>query len=302
MDRRSWGIVLLTAVLVAAIVGPALVGRRIPGIAQASSPPGPAQVGDCVEALPSIRSALDYLPPLLSARTVPCDGVNVGEVVAVSADVDSFPRTTGSGLSRPEVLACDPLMRRYLGWPVPASDDETGAVASTFWDWRPWNTVSSGLIGPDLQQYFAGQRWVACVAYPEFAPFRGSIRDSVLGDGSAVSYAACLPATSVSDWELVSCSQPHQTEILGWSIDSLAADDRTASCLLLVQRVTGMHDPTAGGALRVSVLDSKNKVSSADASSSEVLVDQPICSATVVGQRRLVGTLIGLGDRELPWE
>lgn len=290
----------MAVVIIFALVVPAWGSRRVPGAAQMSPTPGPPRVGDCLDAVPSRRSALDYLPPILAAPTGPCGEVNHAEVVAVAQDVGTFPWTVENGMSRPEALACDPLVRQYLGWPVPEA--ENGEDASGFVDWRPWNTISSGLIGPDLRQYFAGQQWVACVAYPEFAPFSGSIRGSVRHGRSAVSYAACLPVTPGPSGELLSCASSHQTELFGWTTQTAVTADPSTSCSELAQRLTGMPDPTDGGALMVTLLDGNDQGAVGDVATSAGLDHRLVCAIAVSGPRRLVGTLIGIGDNELPWE
>jgi hypothetical protein len=302
MDRRWWGLVLVTIVIVTAVLLPAWGGRRISGSAQPAPIPGSPVVGDCLDALPMRRSALDYLPPVLAGVTGPCDEANHGEVVSVVADVDVFPRTTENGMSRPESLACDPLVRDYLGWPLTetaaaAVDESTPAI-----QWRALNTVSSGLIGPDIRQYLAGQRWLACVAYPEFAPFPRSLRGSARGGPSANTFAACLPTSvgSIGSW--MSCVQPHRTEFFGWATQPPRDADLEASCADWVRQLTGMTDPTRGGELAVDILHPTGSKSDGEVTTSAGTDRRVLCSLSVAGPRRLVGTLIGSGDQPLPWE
>jgi hypothetical protein len=296
IDRRSWGIALVAVVIILAIVVPAWGGRHVSGSAQASQPPQPPQVGDCIYDVPSSRSALDYMPPVMAARTARCDDANIGEIVAVATDVGSFPRTVENGMGRPEALACDPLVRQYVGWPAETAGNAMPA------DWRPLNTVSFGLLGPDLQQYFAGQRWVACVAYPQFAPFSGSTRDTVHNGRSASSLAACQPISPTSAGQIESCKRPHRSEIFGWTSASAGEIDLQASCTQLVQRVTAMSDVTAGGAVRVVVTSASQPAAFAAGTPPAGNENRMLCSVSVDGSRRLVDTLIGIGNADLPWE
>lgn len=254
MDRRAWGLVLVTIVIITAVLAPAWGGRRISGSAQPSPAPGSPMVGECLDELPMRRSALDYLPPVLAGVTGPCDEANHGEVVSVVADVDVFPRTTENGMSRPESLACDPLVRDYLGWPLTGTAAGAVGEETATLRWRALNTVSSGLIGPDIRQYLAGQRWLACVAYPGSGPFAQSLRGSVRGGISASAYAACLPASAGTIGSWVSCAQPHRTELFGWATEPSRDADLEASCANWVRQLTGMTDPTRGGELAVDIL------------------------------------------------
>jgi hypothetical protein len=225
----------------------------------------------------------------------------VGEIVSLANDVDDFPRTMVNTLSRPEPLACDPMMLAYIGWPASGVDGENGALASDGVRWRPWSTLSVGLLGPNLQQYFAGQRWVACVVYPEFAPFSGSLAGSVRDGHAADSFATCLLVDADTD-AVGSCSPPHQTELFGWVRADAATGDLTAACVDLVDRLTGMADPTAGGQLVVALHGFEGRAPVTSAVGPASLKDRLSCSVSTAGQRRLTSTLIGIGDKPLPWQ
>ena len=299
MDRRSWGIVLLAVVIVCAVVIPVCGGRREAGIAQPVPPQPRPGVGDCLDLVPSSRSALDYMPPLRAGRAGACDDQNLGEIVFVADNVSSFPRTTENTLSRPEVLACEPLVRRYLGWPDSgrAELDPPGTDVP----WRPWSVVSSGLIGPNLQQYFAGQRWVACVAYPQVAPFSGSLAGSVRTGRAANAFATCLSEPGDAVQPVGPCTRAHQTELFGWVRTSQSQDGLQDACRSLVERLTAMPDPTAGGLLtvRVAVLTQAGAMAPGDSTTGSA-DDRRSCMVSADGDRRLTGTLVGLGNQPLP--
>jgi hypothetical protein len=104
----------------------------------------------------------------------------------------------------------------------------------------------------------------------------------------ADAFGSCYLETSdIAAAEGISCTEPHQTEIFGWANLSDQAAVLNSSCLALVRQVTGMNDPTAGGALEIATAISDNQMA---------------CSSTVVESRQLVGTLIGIGDQALPWQ
>jgi hypothetical protein len=261
-----------------------------------TTPADPPRVGDCLDRLPDARSALNFVPPVMAASTGPCASQNVGEIVFVARNVRSFPQKTENTLSQPATLACEPLIRAYLGWPAASFDGDDGAGTR----WRPWGALTYGLVGPDLQQYFAGQRWLSCVAFPKFSPFRGSLAGSVRSGRAVDSYATCLISSSNPDVSAQSCSGAHQTEIFGWTSVSSPPGDLVSECADLVSRVTGMVEPTANGLLQIQVRRADGGMTLSD-SGSRMAGDRLSCAVAVAGQWALTGSLIGIGDRPLPW-
>ena len=99
----------------------------------------------------------------------------------------------------------------------------------------------------------------------------------------------------------VDCSEPHRSELV--SIGSVsgrsnvAAPDVGASCERLASRIVGRDDPTAGGALIVGVDPEELPARLTIAGTIDVT-----CFLTACNLRRLVGTLVGLGDGPVPFE
>lgn len=304
MDRRSAGFAVLLAVIIAAPIVPALGGQHLTGAALRGPIPDPPVVGDCLGDVPSQPSAMVLSLPVFAEQTGSCGDDNVGAIVAVVPKVYFSPPTLDNGTSVAQAVDCDPLVQDYLGWSTPTDASSGNASeSSALVQWHPPTTIDSGLLGPDLAQYIYGQRWVACVVYPEFGPFRGSIRGSVRDGHNAEALASCQAMPDGTALQPTSCSQPHRAETFG----VVAVSDQNAnlepSCLALVHRLTGMSDVSSGGALIVGAVITSD---SAQNSASTLHPAGPqeyeaTCLATVAGSRLLVGTLIGLGDRRLPW-
>ena len=99
----------------------------------------------------------------------------------------------------------------------------------------------------------------------------------------------------------VDCSEPHRSELV--SIGSVsghsdvAASDVSASCERLAARIVGRDDPTAGGVLTVGVDPEELPARLTSGRTIDIT-----CFLTSTNDRRLVGTLVGLGDRPVPFE
>lgn len=326
MDRRRWGTLVVVLALLAALVVPAVVGRRVAGTASRVPVGDPPQIGDCLLAgLDESGSALNFAGVMVAAAPVGlCGDANYGEVVSVTPDWHSFPSTVINRMGNPEPLACQRSARGYMGWDVqvdpaaalPGAGPDSGSVVigdqgvpgRTLGYWRPVTTEAVGLIGPNLSQYLSGQTWIACVVFPRFAPYSGPVRGGSVGNAAAA-YGSCAGVAPQED----SCVQPHVTEIFG--VAPGGETDQAvlaASCRDLVVKASGMTDPTAGGALRISVLVGGTFGDSVPSEEPETASDAPVepglgqqgqaaCVVSVAGDRLLVGSLTGIGDGSLPW-
>ncbi len=302
MNRRATGLALLVGAIIAVLLVPVVSGRRVAGVAQRAPTPDPPKIGDCLQDVPSKPSSMDFAAPLFAGTTTPCGLRNVAEVVGIVPNVYFSPPTLDNGTSVAQSVDCDPFVREYLGWSNPPNATTvSGNESPTIPTWAPANAISTGLLGPNLAQFVDGQRWVACVLYPEFGPFDGSIRQSVLNGHAVNAYAACQ-ATAVTP-QVVSCAEPHQAEILGQAEVSDQNQDLDASCAGLVHQLTGMNDITAGGFLRATITitpdDDQTSGPLASRAGHKYLV---LCSSQVVGSRMLISSLIGIGSRSLPWQ
>jgi hypothetical protein len=326
MDRRWWGTAMVVLVLLVALVVPNLAGRRVDGAAIRVPIPGPPVVGQCLLADGSgQQSALNYAQVVVAAVPVgSCADATFGEVVSVTADHHDFPSTVVNRMRRPEPLACQPIARRYVGWPTPQgsatdgsagvdpSPGPTGDPGDALGPWWPVSTGFVGLLGPDISQYLSGQGWIACVVYPRAGEYAGTVRGGRAGPAAAA-FGSCQDGAESAVQRRVSCRGPHDTEIfaIASTVDA-DSDVLTATCRELVMTATAMADPTAGGELAVDVMirgsfgDSARPID--PGAGSPVFADpvaaergQVACVVSVAGDRKLVGSLSGLGDGPLPW-
>jgi hypothetical protein len=248
-----------------------------------------------------VPSPLNLRLPVYADGTGECGDQNFGEVVTVISKVYFSPPTLDNGQTVAEPVDCDAFIRDYLRWPSQSiSAAEPGAGhggdPGAGVNWQLPQTISAGMLGPDLNQYLAGQRWVACAVRPRYVPYEGSIRGSAADGRGAAAFAACQMASGIPSSPFVDCSSPHRTEIFGSAQVGDRTTDLDASCLALVETITGMRDPTAGAALTIEA--SLGPDSADDHESDKHMAT---CAATAAGSRPLVGTLIGIADGALPW-
>lgn len=198
----------MVVAIIAALAVPSRAGRRVQGTASRIPVEGPPQVGECLLTDPSgSRSVLDHATvEIFAAQTGPCGGQNCGEVVSVTLDACSFPVTVGNRLSHSEPMACNPLIRVYLGWPAGDISNTDGRTAGA---WRAVVTDRIGLIGPNLWQYLGRQNWLACVVYPRFGRYAGSVGRSFADRGAADAFALCLRDAGTGSQQSISCALPH---------------------------------------------------------------------------------------------
>lgn len=286
MTRRAWGVVVLVAVIIAAIVGPPALGfgPRVAGTAERGPIAGPPAPGDCLTSPPvPAGSPIDGRIAIAAARTGDCgDGPHVGEIVSVTDISTAVPTAGPNDAPVPDPNSCGVPVRSYLSWTA-----------------EPWNPVLLGavtLLGPDAVQFADGQRWIACAVTTGADPYPGSVRD---GFGRAADlYGECRDSRRGAR-SRVSCAVGHDVEVIGTAV--IGADDQAglaASCAQLISARSGMADPTAGGRLEVRVSpDDPNTVPPDVSAGGQAM----ICSVRVVGDGLLVASLVGVGDRPLPW-
>ena len=238
-------------------------------------------------------------------RMVPCGDPHQGEILLTAMDVTEFPVTTMSGVAVPDLAACRDAAYPYLG---ARSPNEAGDRSNLLGPWSPPSTGSYGFLSPDSLQRRAGQRWVACVLSSPQGEVRGSVRGIYSGSARSSPLAVCSPGTDLLLDLTVPCTRPHPMEILGWrSADESVGGQRPLdrSCMELASRVTGMADPTAGGALRVAAAvihyDSSGILQQGFAPGPHSELGRAACTVSAAGTSVLVGSLVGLGDGPLPW-
>jgi hypothetical protein len=263
-----------------------------------ADPPG---VGDCVVAPPE---AQEYPPVLVIG---PCTTDRYGEVVSVfphSLDQFSNPaqQVDPSDPSSVE-SACERTGMRFLGVTVPMSDGPSN-VAPT---WFPSASIAPTISSPSpLAQRF-GADWVACVVLfysvgdDSVTPaYQGSLHSVFATLDFPPSAADCWADNPTYDLPRVPCDQPHGAEEFGtvWDVDprKVAVADLVVSCGDFVTTLTGLTDPTAGGALRVSVV----RTSTYSYDDSDRTVVSYTCFVHTAPGRSLTGPLLNLQGGTVP--
>jgi len=307
MDRRAAGAVVLIAAVLVALAIPSATGRRIAGSAARSSAPDAPEVGNCLTAAPEPTLAYGRVTAF-AAPAGRCGPANFGEIVFVAADFRAFPSSmVFDRTSLVDASVCDSPAREYLGWDPAAPSGGAGRsdVARALAVWRPVLTQTLVLIGPDADQYFAGQHWIGCAMLPRQVPYSGSLRTGAASGAfpAANAYGSCRARSTSTAGRELPCSVAHDAEIFGWSATggwgaptggpaepaAEAPESVLSSCRALVTAVTGMTDPSARGSLRVVVETDR----ASDAAGS----GRATCLVEVVGNSRLGGGLTWIGTR-----
>lgn len=323
MDRRLVGALLVMVVLSAAIVLPLITGRRVAGVGSPAVLPDPPKLGTCLlyplpaEAdgfLPDGTSGdlSDYRPadivptnPYQSASTAafgPCNGAVAGEVVdVVQVAGDASARRAAAAQSD---VRCRAAVLTYAGLiDVTRTFQDRGGGEANPVRWDPTLNGRHFWVQPDGLHRAAGGTWLACLLTPrQPVLYTGSVAGAFSGGSLPDRFGVCWLQPDVSpSMTAVDCGQPHRSELmsLGTVADTtkVTAADITSSCRQLATLFVGRDDPTAGGALTVAV----NPDELADRLRMEPAVDVT-CFLTTGADRRLVGSLVGLGDRPVPFE
>ncbi|MTD15270.1 hypothetical protein GIS00_15110 [Nakamurella sp. YIM 132087] len=285
MDRRRIGVTVVALVLLAALVVPGVLGRRVQGTATLAPPAPRPAAGQCLLDLsPSGRQ------PYPSARVGPCDGGQIGEIVGVH-DISVDP------------LPCWADLTGYLG--LPASVYRVDG-------WVVRLAAGTVVFGPDPGQRAAGQRWVGCAVRPPASTsqtlrYSGSVRNAFAGGRPPSPFALCAAsAEDLLESGTISCAVPHGLETLG---NRSTADEAVtqavldADCLALARILTVADDPTRGGQLEIRAL--AYGFGGADRPEQGLTHSRNSLATCVVTPadpgRRLGGTVLGLGGSAVPW-
>ncbi len=296
MDRRLAGVALVVAVLLAAITMASPNGRRVAGTADRVALPPVPVVGSCLSGLPQhTQTGWRFQQSgYVSAQTVPCIDLIDGEIVSV--DNSSLPPDDlgSEGYRRDGPLSrCYNAIGQYAGL-----SRETGRATlpgdRSDPQFYPIMPVLPLIIGPDERDREAGARWSACVVAPrDGSAYPGTMRDALAGGSLPPQFSLCLPTADVYT-EGSSCTAPHRVEVLGYTnlVDGPQAQGSGAvdrACDEFVARITG------------STALADDPDISIDGVTNDFSALRGACVVNVVGDRRLQGTVVGLGDRPLPW-
>ncbi len=305
MGRRLIGVALLVLAVMAASVLPAAGGKRIAGEAVAAQIAPPPQVGDCLASRNGLASTSAEVGFGISSdyATVDCGTPHLGEVIGVGPR-SSYPLDSRGPVTVPDLGECIEIANGYLGV---AHSLEPGDRSPLLGPWRPASTGRLDFLGPDALQQRAGQDWLACVLVSRQGRVSGSVAGMYAGPARVNSLATCRPDVNVRLDLVVPCREPHAMEVFGWRVaDETSGGQRTldASCRLLVERLTAMPDPTAGGALEVRTvilhLDHNGVLQDGYPPVPGNGTGRAICTVAAAPPRMLDGSLTGLGDGPVP--
>jgi hypothetical protein len=302
MDRRLAGIVVLILALAAVVVVPSVDGRRVAGTAVATTFPDPPAVGDCLRApLPASVLSPGPVPEVrvTAADLGPCEGSVSGEVVAFWATPAIAQAAPSSRFGGP----CYPQAAEFAGLDVstPRSTDVPGAPSGGLVRWKPTISFQAVQVVPGEEEQRAGRTWTACLVVPSGEPsYQGTLRNAVT-EGMPAGFSLCWNGTDLDRMpEFLPCGQPHEAELVatGWVRDrsTVTIPEVGEACAGIAGRLMGSADPTRGGQLRV-VAD--RMTAQADGRS-----DGPLtvaCFVTSAADQQLSGSVIGLGERDVPF-
>lgn len=300
---------LLIVVALAAVSLPHLGGRRVVGSAVAAVVPAPPLVGSCVTWLSPAPSTNPDTPdeaPITYpyANYGPCRGEALGEVMSLDTSVHPPVDGTVGGYLRADA-ACGLDEVNYVGSIGPF---DPATITKPGIAWQALAFVDSVVIGPGRLQRAAGQTWTACIgATPSRAAYRGRIADALRNGVLPPAYAVCWKSLPVStdqqlDDQRTACAAAHPIEILATTqiIDATTTMTQVSrSCRGLASRAMRTPDPTKGGTIRIAAY-SMDGLSVLPLTSSALFAGDVGCIASATPPLRLLGTLIGLGDKPAP--
>jgi hypothetical protein len=305
--------VLLLAAAVVMMEAPRLADRRISGSAVAAGVAEQPMPGQCVTGPDRLRTMARPGLPLddgvldggTQLRIAACAGSHIGEVVAVDS-AEPAPQAVaiyGFPFSF-QVSGCGQSAFRYLGID-PADQGPVGNVGAQGVNWAVTTRAVVAVARPSAEQSAVGQRWVACVLATPESGYAGTARGAYAGSGAPSAFGVCGGRSlALSEEQLATvaatesdCGRPHQAEQFGvaWfggALPNTAA--LTRSCTAFAGLVTGLRDVMEGG--RLTVRPVALATPGAPKGWREVA-----CTLVVTGTHSLSTTLVGVGDRSLPW-
>ena len=308
--RRLFGLTLLALAVAAALAGSHLIGVGIVGRAAAAPTPLPPPVGSC------LLIAEDG-----TATVVGCEEPHTGElamtwragVAPVSAgSLVRYPHfSVARSISDPHVdIRCIGWAERYTGWDryLARHDDDL---------WLAPQPLAVGrLVRPPVTEDAAALTWSGCAVVTTESSYVGSVRETAFAPRSGTTatrpdaVSVCL-RTGSTGLSFVSCTQPHDTELVGSvnltqkmmagrsvTLDHTAAEVADECRALAAERL-GRDDPTFGGRLSV-VAESIWQQSLQDRKPTTSAWLIPDCLVRVNGVGTLSHSLLEWGESPLP--
>jgi len=285
MDRKVAGVLALVLAVSAALFVPRLISPGLAGLASAAPMPAPPAVGTCVNTANR------------PVRMVACDLSHTGEITATWAAEDPA-RAVEATLDR-----CDIANGAYTA--IEESPELNGwTVVPPFWETQ--------LVRAPRAQRVGDYGWQACVIRAvDRALYTGSVRNLDDMADRPDAFGSCQAA----DFSFVVCTEPHGSEVLAFadgiwydletglapgSRIEVIHDDIQDGCLTVAEALTGSSDPTYAGRLRVEVwVDQVHQQQVTYDDVRYATSYRASCQLTAV-DGELIGSVVGVGDTELP--
>lgn len=308
MNRgRLAGMLVVVAVVLGVVLITRIDGVRVAGTAIPVPGAGAPNVGDCLIGVSGsltvpLRAA--FPPSSMAVASVgepsvsysDCTGEHVGEVVAFRLS----PESAGESSGESDTEWCQ----------------QVGAGYQSMTTWRFYG-ASGGLWQPSTNQRFvailsapAEKSWGACaVLAPGLELYSGSYVRSMADLPAPAPFGLCRSGDGADRW--VSCTSPHRVQEFGTAVSAgMSSREAVEACRSLIQEMTGLRDVNGGGVLRIQVVGGGSPaggrgsgVTAASDGSGIAPSDDAAagrCRLSVVGPKQLDGTLIGIGNHELP--
>jgi len=288
MERRLAGVLVLLVGLSCVLIVSGLLRHQVHPTAGRAPMPAPPAVGSCVDLVDADAGR--------TTAVVDCAAPHEGEVV-VALDADDPHRAPQATSGR-----CTEAVPAYLG----------AALSHERGEWTV-SAVSFGAVAVNapLGQSIGDYGWSACVLTAHGTRYQVSLHDLTALDLLPAELGTCFDGPSPK-----SCADPHESQQLataGAYLDAAqraqASDERTAAliaalhpdCDALAAELAGTVDPTYSGALTVRVrIDYISQTLVPSFARGQVVAYRARC-LLASADRQLVGSVLGLGDRPLPF-
>lgn len=295
MDRRLAGALLVLLTIVGVTVIASATGIRLAGSPIAVALPGPPSIGECMLTGPAGASSASTSSTPDVPAFGPCGSAGVGTFAAMAGEVVAVRTTTGTDRSiasnpadcRRSALAYAGLRPRGDAWTVPGTpvDDPIRWTYSVDVE-TTW--VTQVPARPEASS------WAACVARPAAAASGPGRLVNAFGGGALPGgYGTCWQSDDLSAGvQMVDCDEPHVAELiaLGRAVGDRPVDPERAqqSCVGQASIVLRRADPTVDGTLAIRLHPARTQSGRSELN--------PACFVTAADDRRIVGSLVGLGQ------
>ncbi len=291
MDRKPLGVAVIVAAALALFIVTKASGRDAPGTA-VQAPPLPVPVaGACVE-VPAATRMLGT-----GARVMPCSSEHTGEVIRAWASRSLGSATAGCVTTRVA------RFRAVGNWAVPPITMVSfPARAGGTIGWTACLTAPASTVGADTRPVEYAGRLSQISTVGGLPP---GLRMCLLELDDA---AAGAQGTVYRKLVMVGCSLEHNWEVLGMRADP--AKQATPDCLTFAERLVGSvsvftgADALLAGALpggSGGLSGTGQSMGTWYTASTDSTADDDTCTVHAATGRTLVGSVVGLGSKPVPY-